>query len=99
NAVAKDIALRTARSVARAFNPALGLVLLGVAAEEAHTVGDNDANIDGLITSPLLLWAAQENGDNELRRIALANADKNVEVFINADNSVIQSATRPKNRE
>ncbi len=93
NAVAKDIASRAARSVARAFNPSLGLIPLGVAAEEAHTVGDNDANIDGLITSPLLLWAAQETGDNELRRIALANADKHAQVFIQADNSVIQSAT------
>jgi unsaturated chondroitin disaccharide hydrolase len=91
--VAKDIGLRAARSVGRAFNPALGLIPLGVAAEEAHTVGDNDANIDGLITSALLLWAAQQSRDNELRRNALANAGKNADVFIQADNSVIQSAT------
>jgi unsaturated chondroitin disaccharide hydrolase len=90
---ARDLAIRAARSLASTFNPTAGLLPLGAAAEEAHTVGDDESNIDGLIASPLLLWAAKESGDAELRRIALSHAARNAELCVPADRSVIQSAS------
>lgn len=90
---ARDLAIRAARSLASTFNPTAGLLPLGAAAEEAHTVGDDESNIDGLIASPLLLWAAKESGDAELRRIALSHAARNAELCVQADGSVIQSAS------
>jgi unsaturated chondroitin disaccharide hydrolase len=85
--------VRSAQKLASAFNPIVCLIPLGVEAEEAHKVGDNESNIDGLIASPLLLVAANATGDSSLRRIALAHADRNAEFCVKADGSVIQSAS------
>ncbi len=88
-----DIAIRAARSLARDYSSVAGLIPLGREAEEAHTVGDNDANIDGLIASPLMLWAAKQTGEADLRNKALSHAYRSAEFFVQADNSVIQSAS------
>src|SRR5438874_543878 len=42
--LARDVAVRAARSLAQAYSPVAGLIPLGREAEEAHTIGDNDAN-------------------------------------------------------
>jgi unsaturated chondroitin disaccharide hydrolase len=90
---ARQIAIRCAESLSNDFNSVAGLIPLGTEAEEAHKVGDHEANIDGLIASPLLLWAAAQNGNPDLRRVALAHADRSGEFCVQADGSVIQSAS------
>jgi unsaturated chondroitin disaccharide hydrolase len=93
NGPASEFALQSGQVLAKAFNPTVGLIPLGVEAEEAHKVGDNESNIDGIIASPLLLWAANASRDDKLREVALAHADKTAEFCVNADGSVIQSAS------
>jgi unsaturated chondroitin disaccharide hydrolase len=90
---ATDFAIRAARSLAATFDERAGLMPLGRDAEEAHTVGPSETNIDGLTASPLLLWAAARTGDAELRRIALSHAHRNAHYCVRDDGGVIQSAT------
>ncbi len=93
NPYAREIVVRSGATLAKAFNSTVGLIPLGTEAEEAHSVGDDKTNIDSLIASPLLLRAANANGDASLRRIALAHAERNAEFCVQADGSVIQSAS------
>lgn len=93
NGYAREIGIAAARSLAGGFNPIAGVIPLGTDAEESHTVGNSDSNIDGLIASPILLWAARETGDGELAKIALSHAKRNAEFCVQADGSVIQSAS------
>jgi unsaturated chondroitin disaccharide hydrolase len=93
NAYARAIAVRSAEALATTFNPIVGLLPLGTEAEEAQKVGDDESNIDGLIASPLLLWTAKATGDANLRRIALALANRNAAFCVQVDGSVIQSAS------
>lgn len=93
DALAEELAVRAARSVARQFDAKAGLIPLGAGAEEAHSVGDGEANIDGLPASPLMLWAAAHAGEPELRRIALDHAYNSAKFFIRPDGGVIQSAS------
>lgn len=90
---ARDLAIAASRSLAGAFSPVAGLIPLGREAEEAHTVGENDANVDGLLASPLMLWAAKASGDAGLKAVALDHAHGSASMFVQADNSVIQSGT------
>lgn len=90
---ARELAIASARSLAASFDERAGLMPLGVAAEENHTVSDTDTNIDGLTASPLLLWAADATGDTDLRRIALSHARRNAHYCVREDGSVIQSAS------
>lgn len=91
--IASDFAVRAARSLAATFDERAGLMPLGRHAEEAHTVGSSETNIDGLTASPLLLWAAERTDDAELRRIALSHAHRNAHYCVRDDGGVIQSAT------
>lgn len=93
NAEAEKMAIEAASSLAATFDERAGLMPLGVEAEEAHTVGDDESNIDGLIASPLLLWSARQTADADMTRKALAHARKNAELCLNADGSVVQSAS------
>jgi unsaturated chondroitin disaccharide hydrolase len=93
NAYAREIGIAAARSLAGGFNPVAGVIPLGTDAEESHTVGNSDSNIDGLIASPILLWGARETGDGALTKIALSHARRNAEFCVQADGSVIQSAS------
>jgi unsaturated chondroitin disaccharide hydrolase len=93
SADAREIAIRAGRSLGCQFLSGVGIIPLGNEAEEAHSVGDCDANIDGLIASPLMLWAAKAAKDSSLRQKALSHAARSAEFFIQADGSVIQSAT------
>lgn len=90
---AKELAIAAARSLASTFDERAGLMPLGVAAEENHTVSDTDTNIDGLTASPLLLWASDITGDADLRRIALSHARRNANYCVREDGSVVQSAS------
>lgn len=90
---ARDLALAASRALAGAYSPAAGLIPLGRGAEEAHTVGDGDANIDGLQAAPLMLWSAKAAGDPDLRATAIAHASGSAAMFVRTDHSVIQSAT------
>jgi unsaturated chondroitin disaccharide hydrolase len=90
---ARETAIRASRSLGCQFMRRVGIIPLGNEAEEAHSVGDHDANIDGLIASPLMLWAAKSTKDGNLHEKALSHAAKTAEFFVRADGSVIQSAT------
>ncbi len=90
---ARLMAQRASRSLAGTFRPIPGILPLGREAEEAHTVGDNEANIDGISAVPLMLWSARDLGDAELARVAVAHAMGSGRFFVNADGSVIQSAS------
>lgn len=93
NFYAREVAIQVAHSLAKQISSCVGIIPLGKEAEEAHTVGDDDANIDGIIAAPLMLWAAKTTDDRPLRDKALSHALKSAEFFVQADNSVIQSAT------
>lgn len=89
----REIAVDAAVSLGQQFIDSVGIIPLGNEAEEAHSVGDYDANIDGLIASPLMFWAARAGSRDDLYAKALSHALKSAEFFVQADASVIQSAT------
>lgn len=93
NVYARELAIRSGQVLAEAYNPTVGLIPLGVEAEEAHKVGDDESNIDGLIAAPLLLWTANTTREVGIRNVALAHADRNAEFCVQTDGSVIQSAS------
>lgn len=90
---ARRLAVDCARSLAATFDETARILPLGTTAEEAHTVGANEANVDGLTASPLLLWAARETGDRDLARVAIDHAYRTAEYCVLPDASVIQSAS------
>ncbi|MGE4241928.1 glycosyl hydrolase [Ramlibacter sp.] len=93
DAAARVLAVRAAYSLAKDFDPAAGLIPLGRAAEEAHTVGDDESNIDGMIAATLLYWASRATGDGSLADVARKHALRNAELCVQDDGSVIQSAS------
>lgn len=90
---ARRLALASARSLSETFDETARILPLGATAEEAHTVGANEANIDGLMASPLLLWAARESGEVRLRDVAVQHAYRTANYCVLPDASVIQSAS------
>lgn len=89
-----DLAVRGARALAATRHPRSGVLPLGASAEEAHSVGPTEANIDGLPGTVLLLdWAARRTGDDALRGIGLAHASALREMCIRPDGGAIQSAS------
>ncbi len=93
NQRAAVLAQRAAQSLGHQFDPVVNMIPLGKEAEEAHSVGDGEANIDGLPAAPVMLWAAQRLGDHELRQRALKHAERSAEFFLRDDGGVIQSAS------
>ena len=91
--LSEQLAKRAAQSLGHQFDKAAGLIPLGREAEEAHTVGDGEANIDGLLATPLMLWAASRLCEPNLRRIALDHAYNSAKFFLRSDGGVIQSAS------
>ncbi|HWM00682.1 MAG TPA: hypothetical protein VNP20_25300 [Nocardioidaceae bacterium] len=90
----RELALEGALALADSFHPVAGLLPLGSAAEEAHSVGLNETNIDGVPGgAPLLYWAADVTGDDSLREKARSHVARHVELLVRADGSVVQSAT------
>ncbi|MBB3952841.1 glycoside hydrolase family 88 protein [Aureimonas jatrophae] len=90
---ARELAIDCAQSLAATFDETARILPLGSTAEEAHTVGASEANVDGLTASPLLLWASRETGDDELARVAIEHAYRTADYCVLADASVIQSAS------
>ena len=91
--VARDIGIEGARGLATLFNSKAGIIPLGSAAEEATSVGESEANIDGMQSSALLAWAAQRAHDNSLHEVAERHALTNLKIFVREDHSVVQSAS------
>lgn len=90
----RELAIEGARALAATQNPASGAIPLGSAAEEAHTVGAGETNIDGVPGTVLLLdWAARHTGEESLRRIAIEHADALRRMCVREDGGVIQSAS------
>jgi unsaturated chondroitin disaccharide hydrolase len=90
----REIALRGALGLAASFNPRAGLLPLGSAAEEAHSVGPGETNIDGVPGgAPLLYWAAALTGEDSLREMARSHVARHVEFLVRPDGSTAQSAT------
>lgn len=87
------LALAAAERLAADFDPRLGLIPLGAEAEEAHTVGAGEANIDGLAAVPLLLFAAGKTGDGSLRDRALRHTLRSAALCVRDDGSVVQSVS------
>lgn len=91
---AKDIALVGAQALASAFWSTAGLIPLGSDAEEAHTVGPTETNIDGVPgTTPLLHWAGTHLARPGLEELAIQHAVRHAELLVRDDDSVVQSAT------
>ena len=90
---ARDIAIRTARSLTSLYAPALGLVPLGSQAEEGTHIGNTETSIDSLQAAPLLFWAAREAGDAALREVAVHHAATIIPLHLRPEGSFIQSSS------
>jgi len=93
NKKAETLALDAASSLYASFRPSIGLMPLGTSAEEAHTVGENETNIDSLSASLVLAWAAEKTGDDKFKDVAIRHALTNAEFCVRGDGSVCQSAS------
>lgn len=93
DAASGALAVRAAERLGGDFDPRLGLIPLGAEAEEAHTVGAGEANIDGLAAVPLLLFATGTTGDATLRDRALRHTLRSAALCVRDDGSVVQSVT------
>ncbi|HEU4370664.1 MAG TPA: glycosyl hydrolase, partial [Methylomirabilota bacterium] len=89
----REIAVQTARSLARLYAPALRLVPLGAQAEEGAHVGDTETSIDSLQAAPFLFWAAGATGDARLREVATHHAGTIIPLHQRDDGSFIQSSS------
>ncbi|SEF38086.1 unsaturated chondroitin disaccharide hydrolase [Amycolatopsis pretoriensis] len=89
-----DRAVRGAEGLMKAYNPAAGLVPLGTAAEEAHSVGDSETSIDavGAVVS-LLTAVADRVADPAMTEAAASHALRHIEICVRSDGSVCQSGT------
>lgn len=92
--IARRIALDGAAGLASLYDPVARVIPLGSTAEEASSVGRTEANIDGVPGgTPLLAWASTNGGDPALMEIALAHAERHIELCVRDDGSVCQSAS------
>ncbi|HEV8617594.1 MAG TPA: glycosyl hydrolase [Methylomirabilota bacterium] len=89
----RDIAVATARSLARLYAPALRLVPLGAGAEEGGHIGATETSIDSLQAATLLFWAAGVTGDQMLREVATNHAETIIHLHLRPDGSFIQSSS------
>lgn len=92
NSLAKDVGLSGARGLATLYNPNAQVIPLGEEAEEASDVGRGDANIDGVQSTSLLVWASRHLDDQGLYDIGIEHALRINELCVREDNSVCQSA-------
>jgi len=90
---ARDVAVRTARSLAGLYAPALHLIPLGRHAEEGAHIGSTETSIDSLQAAPFLFWAARETGDAALREVATSHAETIIHLHLRSDGSFIQSSS------
>jgi unsaturated chondroitin disaccharide hydrolase len=88
----RTVALEAAASLARQFDPRLGLIPLGKDAEEAGEVGKAFSSIDSLQAVPLLLWAADRTGDASYREVAIPHLTRVLDIHCRPDGAIIQSS-------
>jgi unsaturated chondroitin disaccharide hydrolase len=88
----RAVGLEAAASLARQFDPRLGLIPLGKDAEEAGETGRSFSSIDSLQAVPLLLWAADLTGDAFYREAAVPHLTRVLEIHCRPDGSIIQSS-------
>lgn len=93
NAIARELAITAARSLAAMYNPHAEVIPMGAEFEEAHSVGLGESEIDVVQIAALLSWAAGETGNPKLREIAVRHAHRHIEFCLRADGSICQSAS------
>ncbi len=93
SAVARELAIAAARSLAATYNPQAEVLPLGTEFEEVHSVGLGESEIDMVQIAALLSWAAKETGNPKLREIAIRHAHRHIEFCLRADGSICQSAS------
>jgi unsaturated chondroitin disaccharide hydrolase len=93
NAVAREIALAGAQSLAAMYNPRAGVIPLGSEFEEVHSVGASESEVDVVQIAALLTWASRESGDSRLREIAIGHARRHITFCLRDDGSICQSAS------
>jgi unsaturated chondroitin disaccharide hydrolase len=89
----REIAVQSARSLARLYEPSLHLVPLGAQAEEGAHIGATETSIDSLQAAPFLFWAAAITGDAGLRDVARNHAATIIPLHLREDGSFIQSSS------
>jgi unsaturated chondroitin disaccharide hydrolase len=93
NAMARELGIAAARSLASAYNPHAQVIPLGAEFEEVHSVGAGESEIDVVQIAGLLAWAARETGNPKLREIGVRHAHRHIEFCLRADGSISQSAS------
>src|SRR5574340_537689 len=88
----RTVGLEAASSLARQFDPRLGLIPLGKDAEEAGEIGSAFSSIDSLQAVPLLLWAADLTGEASFREAAVPHLTRVLEIHCRPNGSIIQSS-------
>lgn len=92
--LAWERAERAARGLLASFNPIAGIMPLGTAAEEAHSVGDTETSIDAVGAVCALLAAIAERTEHSaMRDTAVAHARRHIEICVRQDGSVCQSGS------
>ena len=93
NALAREIAIAGASSLAAMYNPRAEVIPLGSEFEEVHSVGMTESEVDVVQIAALLAWAARETGNDRLRSIAIRHARRHIEFCLREDGSICQSAS------
>jgi unsaturated chondroitin disaccharide hydrolase len=88
---AKSLAASGTEGLAKMYNPAARLIPLGSEAEEAASVGPQEANIDALPGTTRLLLSRGEN--SAIWEIGRQHVRQHVALCVRADGSICQSAT------
>jgi unsaturated chondroitin disaccharide hydrolase len=97
---AAALAMDAARSLKDQFDPKLGLIPLGVDAEESDEVGNSFSSIDSLQAVPLLYWAAAKMGDASFADVAARHTTRVLDIHMRPDGSIVQSSElNPANGE
>jgi Glycosyl Hydrolase Family 88. len=92
NEKAKGIGLRGAESLIEMYNEESQVIPLGLEAEESHSVGESEVNVDSVIATPFLSWAYYKSGNTRMLKVSLNHALRLSEL-INQEGRVIQSAS------
>ena len=93
NAIARELAIGGAQSLAAMYNPRAHLIPIGAEFEEVHSVSDTESEIDIVQVVALLTWASRITGDDNLRTIGISHARRHIELCLRRDGSICQSAS------
>jgi unsaturated chondroitin disaccharide hydrolase len=92
NLIGRELGLLGAQELAMLYNSRARLVPIGTQAPKAQEAHLCETNVDGLVSTALLGWAAERSGNKALRHIGRAHAARHLELCIRDDGSVQQSA-------